>query len=71
MADARDPPIRKTVGFPAPLWAEVSEFRHGARIGTESAALARLVRAGLRAEARDAAAAAGGGAGGDRPGTGP
>lgn len=43
---------RKTMALPQSLWAEVSEYRHVERIGTEAEALRRLVQAGLRAEAK-------------------
>jgi len=45
-----DPVVRKSVSLPESLWAEISDFRFGERIGTESEALRRLIQSGLRAE---------------------
>ena len=42
--------IRKTIALPADLWADVAEFRHVARCGTEAEAFRRLIVAGLKAE---------------------
>lgn len=50
MSKETEPVARKTVTLPVSLWAEISIFRHGQRIGTEAEALRRLIQAGLRAE---------------------
>jgi hypothetical protein len=44
-----EPTIRKTVGLPERLWAEVAEYRFEARVPTVGEAVRRLVELGLAA----------------------
>lgn len=50
MSKENEPVTRKTVSLPDSMWAEITTFRHGQRIGTEAEALRRLIQGGLRAE---------------------
>lgn len=49
--------VRKLVSIPRDLAQEIDEFRHEARIGAESEAVRRLIRAGLAALKASAPAA--------------
>ena len=50
---AKPPPAdttRKNLTLHNDLWAEIAEYRHDQRIGTEAEAVRRLIVAGLKAE---------------------
>ncbi len=43
------PLLRKTLSLPIDIWQEISEFRHAARISSETEAVRCLLRVGLDA----------------------
>jgi hypothetical protein len=43
---------RKNIHFPPELWAQIAEYRHAARLQTESDAVRQLVERGLRYASR-------------------
>ena len=51
---APEPTSRKTITLPDRLWQQIAEYRFSRHISSETAAIRRLIQAGLEAENRSA-----------------